>query len=304
MAKYTLACGTWPYMFPPYAARPYTLEEVFKMLSELRFDGVELSGFKPHAHPDLYPTKKERSDLKSLVEAYGLEICGYAADMGGYAIASNYEEERRMYERMFKINLDFCRDLDIRIMRVDTVSGPKGIPGVPWNVAMERVIDMFKKCAKLAEDAGIILVWEFEPGFMFNKPSEIIKIVKEVNHPNFKLMVDTCHAHCCGIGLNQPHPLEIIDVPLSKIAAEFIRRLKGYIGHVHLIDSDNTLNPHNTSTHAPFGLGVIDFDEVMKALDEVGYSGWLTLDLCFWPQAWEATRDCKNFLDRLVEKYG
>jgi len=185
-------------MFPPYAARPYTLEEVFKMLSELKFEGVELSGFKPHAHPELYPTKKERRDLKSLVESYGFEICGYAADMGGYAIASNYEEERRMYEKMFTVNLDFCRDLDIKAMRVDTVSGPKGIPGVPWDVAMRRVIEMFKKCAKMAEDAGIVLVWEFEPGFMFNKPSEIIRIVKEVDHPNFKLMVDTCHAHCCG----------------------------------------------------------------------------------------------------------
>lgn len=69
-------------MFPPYAARPYTLEEVFKMLSELRFQGVELSGFKPHAHPELYPSQKERKDLESLIESYGLEICGYAADMG------------------------------------------------------------------------------------------------------------------------------------------------------------------------------------------------------------------------------
>ncbi|RLG09296.1 MAG: hypothetical protein DRN68_01940, partial [Thaumarchaeota archaeon] len=61
MSNYKLACGTWPYMFPPYAARPYSLEEVFKMLSELKFEGVELSGFKPHAHPELYATKKERA---------------------------------------------------------------------------------------------------------------------------------------------------------------------------------------------------------------------------------------------------
>ncbi|OYT68035.1 MAG: hypothetical protein B6U65_00705 [Candidatus Wolframiiraptor sp. EX4484-121] len=304
MRRYKLASGTWPYMFPPYAARPYTLEESVKMLSELGFEGVELSGFKPHAHPDLYPAKKDRRDLESMIKSFKLEICGYAADMGGYAIASNYESERRAYEEMFDKNLDFCQDLGIKVMRVDTVSGPKGIPGVPWETAMKRVIEMFKKCSKKAEDAGITLAWEFEPGFMFNKPSEIIKIVKEVDHPNFKLLVDSCHAHCCGIGLNQPHPLEIIDVPISKVAAEFVRRLKGYVGHVHLIDSDNTLNPHNTSTHVPFGLGVIDFDEFMKALKEIGYSGWLSLDLCFWHNAWEATRDCKKFLDELVSRHG
>ncbi len=117
-------------------------------------------------------------------------------------------------------------------------------------------------------------------------------------------MIDTCHSHCCGVGLNQSQPLEIVDVPQSKIAAEFIRRLKGHIGHMHLIDSDNTLNQHNTSTHAPFTQGIIDFDEVMKTLDQVGYTGWISLDLCFWPQAWEATEPCKKFLDALVTKYG
>ena len=189
-------------------------------------------------------------------------------------------------------------------MRVDTVSGPRGEPGVPHGEAWKRVVSAFREYAVEAGDVGVTLVWEFEPGFMFNRPSEVVRLVREVNHPRFKVMVDTCHAHCCGIGLNQAPPLDVIDAPLSRIAAEFIRRLRGTIGHVHLVDSDNTLNPHNTSTHAPFGGGVIDFDEVMKALAEVGYEGWLALDLCFWPRAWEATEPCKRFLDGLLAKYG
>ena len=27
-------------------------------------------------------------------------------------------------------------------------------------------------------------------------------------------------------------------------------------------------------------------------------------DFCFWPNAWEATAECKKFLDRLNQKYG
>jgi endonuclease IV len=138
-----------------------------------------------------------------------------------------------------------------------------------------------------------------------------MKLLSDVDHPNFATMVDTCHAHCCGIGLNQGkervtfngYPIDVIDVPLSKIAGEFIKRLKGHVGHVHLIDSDNTLNQHNTSTHVPLGEGVIDFDDVMKAIEEVGYTGWLVLDLCFWPNAWNATQDCKKYLDKLVDKF-
>ena len=60
------------------------------------------------------------------------------------------------------------------------------------------------------------------------------------------------------------------------------------IGTVHLIDSDNTLHHDQTSTHAPFGEGVLDFDAIIEALKKVGYAGpWWTIDLCFWPTAWD-----------------
>jgi hypothetical protein len=31
---------------------------------------------------------------------------------------------------------------------------------------------------------------------------------------------------------------------------------------------------------------------------------WWTIDLCFWPEAWEATRTCKAKVDELNAKYG
>ncbi|NLT98199.1 MAG: sugar phosphate isomerase/epimerase, partial [Christensenellaceae bacterium] len=72
-----------------------------------------------------------------------------------------------------------------------------------------------------------------------------------------------------------------------------------------LIDSDGTLNVAETSTHAPVGDGVIDFDVVIPALlDIAGYKGdWWAIDLCEWPDAWNATARCKAFVDALNEKY-
>ena len=31
---------------------------------------------------------------------------------------------------------------------------------------------------------------------------------------------------------------------------------------------------------------------------------WWTIDLCFWPDAWAATEDCKKYVDGLIAKYG
>ena len=92
--------------------------------------------------------------------------------------------------------------------------------------------------------------------------------------------------------------------------AEFIDRLSGRINHIHLIDSDDTCHKDadgndETSMHLPFGRGLVDFDELVPKLarEDIGHDWW-TIDLCFWPNAWEATAECKTFADQLNEKYG
>jgi len=92
---------------------------------------------------------------------------------------------------------------------------------------------------------------------------------------------------------------------------ELIRLLSGRIFHLHLIDSDNTCHKDaagndETSAHPPFGLGVLDFDAIMPELVKASRlpHDWWTIDLCFWPDAWTATADCKKELDRLITKYG
>ena len=71
----------------------------------------------------------------------------------------------------------------------------------------DRVVAVWDKCSKMAADHGMHVTWEFEPGFLFNKPSEILHIVDAVRakgNPNFGVMYDSCHAHmCAAVGANQ-----------------------------------------------------------------------------------------------------
>ena len=60
--------------------------------------------------------------------------------------------------------------------------------------------------------------------------------------------------------------------------------------------------------HLPFGRGLVDFDELVAprlAAEDIGHDWW-TIDLCFWPDAWDATAVCKTFMDRSSQrpKYG
>ncbi len=94
--------------------------------------------------------------------------------------------------------------------------------------------------------------------------------------------------------------------PLDRLeggAVEFARLLQGQIGHLHVIDSDNTLHDNETSTHAPLGTGVLDLRTLLPAIVDAGYdSEWFSIDLCFWSNAWEITERCKKYLDNLFEE--
>ncbi|MGV3722776.1 MAG: sugar phosphate isomerase/epimerase family protein, partial [Actinomycetota bacterium] len=149
---------------------------------------------------------------------------------------------------------------------------------------------------------GVRVVWEFEPGFAFNKPSDILRIVDAVNHDNFMLEFDTCHAHMvAAVGARQPGERET----LPGGALELARKLRGKIGHVHLIDSDGTLHDDETSTHAPIGDGMLDFEPLLAELEAGGLpTDWWCIDLCFWPDAWAVTEKCKLAVDVLNAKYG
>ncbi len=103
-----------------------------------------------------------------------------------------------------------------------------------------------------------------------------------------------------AVGARQPGRKET----LPGGALELLTRLRGKIGHVHLIDSDGTLHNNETSTHAPFGQGVLDFDLLIPEVLRCGLpTNWWTIDLCFWPNAWEVTAQAKRFLEGMAAKY-
>lgn len=305
-----ISIGTWAYSIGPYADCPIPFPEVVEKLHALGFDGLELGGFGVHPNPDLQKTPEERAAVRALWESRGMGCSGLAADLWSERLITAPDDTS--YLNTFRKNLTFCNDLGIEVIRVDTTEDPGvlgQVPGeakkdltVPYDQALARVTGTWRKCAQAAADQGIRVVWEFEPGFAFNKPSDILRVVDGVNHPNFYVMFDTCHANMVAVhGSRQPGAKETLAGGIRELA----ERLKGKIGRLHLIDSDGTLHDNHTSTHPPFGEGNLNFDEFMPAIVAAGCpDDWWTIDLCFWPDAWAATAKCKRGIDALAAKFG
>ncbi|MBF0432294.1 MAG: sugar phosphate isomerase/epimerase [Fibrobacteria bacterium] len=300
-----LSIGSWAFTIGPYEKNPVDFDTVCAKCKELNFDAIELGGFPPHPNPNDLPEKEQRTEVVEKMKKYGLEFSGLAANLWNEKLINTDDQSKYIDE--FKKNCIFCNDLKIKTIRVDTVQSPTILNEVEYNTAFKRVTETWNTCAGIANDHDLHICWEFEPGFAFNKPSQILRVLDAVNKDNFGILYDTCHGHMVAErGSRQPGEKEIFG---SQV--ELIKKLDGRINHIHLIDSDNTCHKDSdgndeTSMHFPFGEGVkINFDEIMPELakQKLPHDYW-TMDLCFWPNAWEATANCKLFLDSLNKKYG
>jgi sugar phosphate isomerase/epimerase len=299
-----LSIGSWAYCFGPYEKDPVDFRTVITKLGELGMDGVEFGAFAPHPNPDSHNTIAQRQELKDMVRQSGLEFSGLAANLWMHKLLS--VAENRPYIGEFEKNIVFAEDLGIDVIRVDSLEPPDVFEetGVDPKLGRERLIETWKVCCRMAADRGMEIVWEFEPGFAFNKPSEIVSIVDEMRdsgHSNFSILYDTCHAHmCAAIGARHPGEKEL----LGGGSMELLELLRNKIGHIHLIDSDGTLHDEETSTHNPFGKGCLDFDTLIPGILRCGCtSEWWTIDLCFWPNAWDVTEESIHFLNTMRDKY-
>ncbi len=296
-----ISVGTSAFTMGAYEKNPIPFKTVVARLGELGYDGLELPANQGYGSLEDWPDSTSRKKLMQLVRGSGLEISSYGADLSPSPFYSDDPAVRAGARTVFKKSINFCLDCEIPIIRVDTLAEPPQPPGVSYEDAWGRAVEAFRDHAEYAGQHGIVVAWEFEPGFMFNKPSEILELVKEVDQPNFTVMFDFCHAHmCAAVGARQRPPQET----LPGGAAELGQRLAGHIGFVHLIDSDGTLHDDLTSTHAPFGTGLLDMPELVQTMLQAGYQGpWWTIDLCFWPEAWQELEPSLNYVRDLLEDF-
>lgn len=286
-----LSIGSWAFAFGPFAANPWPFSKVLKYASDAGYDGIEINGFLPHPVPETYDTAAKRKELLREIEHYGLGISGYAPDFTQVPPAI---VESEPYLELLRRYVEFCQDLGIDTIRVDTISPPEWLSESEYERRFDRLVSTWRRSAELAQQNGMRIVWEFEPGFWLNKPSEVKRLVQSVQHRSFQLLFDTSHAYMSGvIGARQVGEREVLDGGI----VEYANMLKDEIGHFHLIDSDGTLHDNETSTHAAFGAGHIDFAAFLSAMKPVlAPFKWWGVDFCFNGQVEEWAKDAIPFI--------
>jgi sugar phosphate isomerase/epimerase len=129
---------------------------------------------------------------------------------------------------------------------------------LPSDAAWARLEDGLRVVLDLADQHGVRVAFEPEPGMFVATLGDYQRLRSRVDAPHLCLTMDVGHLHCLG------------ETP---IAAQ-IRRWHGQIANVHIEDMRSGVHEH-----LMFGEGEIDFPPVLRAFREVGYEGPLHVEL-------------------------
>lgn len=118
----------------------------------------------------------------------------------------------------------------------------------------ERSVESIREIAKVAEDCGVILCLEvlnrFE-NYLLNTAEEGVDFVKQVDHPNVKVMLDTFH----------------MNIEEDSMGGA-IRTAGEYLGHLHIGECNRKVP----------GKGRIPWREIREALHDIGYDGSIVME--------------------------
>ena len=105
-----ISVGSSAFAIGAYEKDPIPFDTVIERLSKAGYDGIELFGARPYGHPDQYPTKPDRKELKAKLDDHNLAVSNYGADFWGIPLGAS-DADVKKYEDAFKRNLEFCLDM-------------------------------------------------------------------------------------------------------------------------------------------------------------------------------------------------
>ncbi len=235
----------------------WKIEDTFAYAAQAGYDGVEIAPFTlANSVNDI--SAAERRRIREAAARAGVEIVGLhwlLVKPEGLHLTAPDGALRERTARYFCDLVDGCADFGGRVMVVGSPKQRHVLPGVAPAQAWEWATAAFREPVKRAEERGVTLCFEplapAETNFI-NTAAEAIRFVQQFDSPRFKIILDV-KAMCAE----------------AKPIPQIIRESWPHFAHFHANDK-NLKGP---------GFGDVDFAPIAAALAEVGYAGYVSVEV-------------------------
>jgi sugar phosphate isomerase/epimerase len=235
----------------------WKIEDIFAHAAKLGYAGVEIAPFTlANAVTDI--SAGERQRLVEVAARSRIEIAGIhwvLVKPEGLYINHPERSIRERTGQYFCDLVEFCADLGGKVMVVGSPKQRNVMAGVTREQAGDWAAATFREAVARAEQRGVTICFEplapAETNFI-NTAAEALQFVERLNSPRFQIILDV-KAMCSE----------------AKPIPQIIRESWPRFAHFHANDK-NLKGP---------GFGEVDFKPIAAALKEVGYQGFVSVEV-------------------------
>ena len=223
------------------------------LAAEIHLDGVQL--YMPEngkAPRDMKGEKLARS--KAMLAERGLVVSALCGDIGSY---ENAERNPARIDE-FKRIVDIAADFDTHVVTTHIGSVPERRDCAEY----DNMLEACREIGDYAHKANVRFAVETGP-----ETAEVLcAFLDELNNPGAGVNLDPANLVMCSL-----------DDPVKAVYT-----LRKHIVHTHAKDGIN-IRPRTATTpwefrELPLGEGNVDFPAYLKALEDIGFKGFLTIE--------------------------
>lgn len=247
----------------------HRLEDALELLAGLGYGAVALTPDVGHLDP-LRCTTEEVARTRAALERLGLGCvvetgARFTLDPGRKHFPTLLEEARPDRERrldLLRRHVDLAAELGAP--RISVWSGAPPADELAEDPEATELWDRLAEgLARLLEHAagsGVEVAFEPEPGMFIERPAGYRRLLEHLGAAGEELWLTLDVGHLVVTG----------DLPAGQVIRAEAARLR----NVHLDDC-----PAGVHVHGPFGTGDLDLEDVLSALNEVGYDQVASVEL-------------------------
>ena len=264
------------------AFQGWSFADAAKFVRSTGYTGLEIAPFTLAESPSAI-TQAERANYRDILQSEGLAFVGLhwlmVSPKGLHVTTPDDALRERSWQHIRDL-IELCADLGPDgVMVFGSPQQRSTVDGSTVPEAAARYIDGLASVAPQAQQRGVTILVEALPigqANVVNTLAEAAAIVKQIGSPAIQTMFDTHNA----VDEGEPH-------------ASLIEKYFDAIRHVHVNETDGC-HP---------GMGDYDFKPVLRALERLGYKGWVSLEAFdFSFGAERIARESIDYLNREVAK--
>lgn len=264
------------------------LEDTIKKISEFGYEGIEIIADRPHAFPkDIMKDPQKIENIKNWLLKYNLAVTNlnantvfaYFSDRYEPSFISRKEEYRKLRIEYTKDCINLASKLKVNTLCI--LSGQCLPIKEEEEKAWEWLLQGLQECISYikSEDRNIKLLIEPHPGFLVESSSDLYRLFEKVEPEYLGINFDINHFNA-------------INEDVVKAVEDF----KEFIHHFHISDGKKGRHAHLIP-----GDGDINFGTFFNKVKEIGYSGFLTIELYTYSHDPDkAAKISKEKFDRLL----